>query len=199
MVFVLMIFYVFSFIDRQIISLLVEPIKRDMQISDTQIGLLQGFSFALFYCFLGVPIGWLADRKNRKKIIAVGVIVWSLMSALCGVAKNFGQLFLARVGVGVGEAAGAPPSYSIVSDYFPAERRGMALISVADDGPGIPAADRDRLFEPYFSRREGGTGLGLAIVSAIANDHGGSVRMRDNEPRGAVFVLEFPAQPPGRG
>jgi len=79
------------------------------------------------------------------------------------------------------------------------DHRGLALIRVADDGPGIPAADRDRLFEPYFSRREGGTGLGLAIVSAIANDHGGSVRMRDNEPRGAVFVLEFPARPPGKG
>jgi len=79
------------------------------------------------------------------------------------------------------------------------ERRGLLRISVADDGPGIAAADRDRLFEPYFSRREGGTGLGLAIVSAIANDHGGFVRMRDNEPRGAVFVLEFPAQPPGKG
>ncbi|HMN44385.1 MAG TPA: MFS transporter [Povalibacter sp.] len=127
MVFVLMIFYVFSFIDRQIISLLVEPIKRDMQITDTQIGLLQGFSFALFYCFLGVPIGWLADRKNRKKIIAVGVVVWSLMSTLCGFAKNFGQLFLARVGVGVGEAALSPAAYSMVTDAFPKERLGRAF------------------------------------------------------------------------
>jgi two-component system nitrogen regulation sensor histidine kinase NtrY len=77
------------------------------------------------------------------------------------------------------------------------EAAGKARIVVADDGPGIPPADRDRLFEPYFSRREGGTGLGLAIVSAIANDHGGAVRMRDNTPRGAVFELEFPARPQG--
>ncbi|MBS1244799.1 MAG: sensor signal transduction histidine kinase, partial [Deltaproteobacteria bacterium] len=77
------------------------------------------------------------------------------------------------------------------------EASGKARIAVADDGPGIPPGDRDRLFEPYFSRREGGTGLGLAIVSAIANDHGGSARMRDNTPRGAVFELEFPARPQG--
>jgi two-component system nitrogen regulation sensor histidine kinase NtrY len=72
-------------------------------------------------------------------------------------------------------------------------------IDVADDGPGIPPGDRDRLFEPYFSRREGGTGLGLAIVSAIANDHGGTVRMRDNTPRGALFGMEFPSRPPAKG
>ena len=79
------------------------------------------------------------------------------------------------------------------------EAAGKARIDVADDGPGIPSGDRDRLFEPYFSRREGGTGLGLAIVSAIANDHGGTVRMRDNSPRGTVFELEFPARPPAKG
>jgi two-component system nitrogen regulation sensor histidine kinase NtrY len=75
---------------------------------------------------------------------------------------------------------------------------GKARIEVADDGPGIPPGDRDRLFEPYFSRREGGTGLGLAIVSAIANDHGGAVRMRDNAPRGSVFEMEFPSSPPSK-
>ena len=79
------------------------------------------------------------------------------------------------------------------------EAAGKARIAVADDGPGIPPGDRDRLFEPYFSRREGGTGLGLAIVSAIANDHGGTVRMRDNTPRGTVFEMEFPARPPAKG
>jgi two-component system, NtrC family, nitrogen regulation sensor histidine kinase NtrY len=79
------------------------------------------------------------------------------------------------------------------------ETAGMVRIDVADDGPGIPPGDRDRLFEPYFSRREGGTGLGLAIVSAIANDHGGTVRMRDNTPRGTVFEMEFPARPPAKG
>lgn len=127
LVFVLMIFYVFSFIDRQIISLLIGPIKRDLEISDTQIGLLSGFSFALFYCLLGIPIGWLADRKNRKAIIAVGVVVWSLMASLCGMAKTFGQLFLARVGVGVGEAALSPPAYSMITDAFPREKLGRAF------------------------------------------------------------------------
>lgn len=127
MVFVLMIFYIFSFIDRQIISLLVEPIKRDLHITDTEVGLLQGLSFALFYCFLGVPIGWLADRKNRKTIIAGGVIIWSLMATFCGLAKNFGQLFLARMGVGVGEAALSPAAYSMVTDAFPKDRLGRAF------------------------------------------------------------------------
>ena len=127
LVFTLLIFYIFSFIDRQIISLLVEPIKRDLGVSDTQIGLLQGLSFALFYCFLGVPIGWLADRKNRKSIIAVGVVVWSLMATLCGLAKNFGQLFLARIGVGVGEAALSPAAYSMITDAFPKEKLGRAF------------------------------------------------------------------------
>ena len=122
-----MVFYVFSFIDRQIIALLVDPIKRDMNVTDTQIGLLQGISFALFYCFLGVPIGMLADRSNRKKIIAVGVVVWSVMASLCGLAKNFTQLFMARIGVGVGEAALSPAAYSMITDSFPKEKLGRAF------------------------------------------------------------------------
>ncbi len=127
LVFVLMVFYVFSFIDRQIIALLVDPIKRDMNVTDTQIGLLQGISFALFYCFLGVPIGMLADRSNRKKIIAVGVVVWSVMASLCGLAKNFTQLFMARIGVGIGEAALSPAAYSMITDSFPKEKLGRAF------------------------------------------------------------------------
>jgi len=123
----LLIFYIFSFIDRQIISLLVEPIKRDLQVSDTQIGLLQGFAFAIFYTFFGIPIGRLADRINRKKIIAVGVVIWSLMAALCGLARNFTQLFLARIGVGVGEAALSPAAYSMITDAFPRQKLGRAF------------------------------------------------------------------------
>jgi MFS family permease len=123
----LLIFYIFSFIDRQIISLLVEPIKRDLQVSDTQIGLLQGFAFAIFYTFFGIPIGRLADRVNRKKIIAAGVVIWSLMAALCGMAKNFTQLFLARIGVGVGEAALSPAAYSMITDAFPRQKLGRAF------------------------------------------------------------------------
>ena len=123
----LLIFYIFSFIDRQIISLMVEPIKRDLQVSDTLIGLLGGLSFAIFYTLFGIPIGRLADRINRKKIIAAGVIVWSLMAALCGFAKNFTQLFLARVGVGVGEAALSPAAYSMITDAFPRHKLGRAF------------------------------------------------------------------------
>lgn len=127
LVFTLMFFYIFSFIDRQIISLLVDPIKRDLNVTDTEVGLLQGISFAILYCTLGVPIGWLADRKNRKSIIAVGVIVWSLMATLCGMARTFGQLFLARIGVGVGEAALSPAAYSMITDAFPKEKLGRAF------------------------------------------------------------------------
>jgi MFS family permease len=124
---ILLLFYIFSFIDRQIISLLVEPIKRDLQVSDVQIGWLQGFAFAIFYTFFGIPIGRLADRMNRKGIIAAGVVIWSVMATLCGLAKNFTQLFLARIGVGVGEAALSPAAYSMITDAFPREKLGRAF------------------------------------------------------------------------
>ncbi|MDJ0928542.1 MAG: MFS transporter [Gammaproteobacteria bacterium] len=124
---VLTVAYVFSFIDRTIIALLVEPIKADLGLSDTQIGILHGFAFVIFYTLVGLPIGWLADRKRRNLIIAAGIFVWSLMTAACGLARNFWQLFAARVGVGVGEAALSPPAYSMIADYFPPERLGRAL------------------------------------------------------------------------
>lgn len=127
LVFVLMVFYVFSFIDRQIISLIVEPMKRDLQISDTIVGLLSGLAFALLYTILGIPIGRLADRKSRKAIVAAGVVVWSLMATLCGLAKSAWQLFFARMGVGVGEAALSPAAYSMLTDAFPPEKRGRAF------------------------------------------------------------------------
>ena len=125
--FVLMVAYTLSYIDRQILSMLVDPIKADLQITDTQIGLLQGFAFAVFYTLVGIPMGRLADRGERRRIIAWGIFFWSLATAACGLAKNFGQLFLARVGVGVGEAALGPAAYSMIADYFPPEQRGRAL------------------------------------------------------------------------
>ncbi len=118
--------YTVSFIDRQVLNLLVEPIRHDLQISDTQISLLQGFAFAIFYSLMGVPIARLADRGNRRNIIAAGIALWCLMTAACGLARNFLQLFLARIGVGVGEAALSPPAYSIIADYFPPERLAVA-------------------------------------------------------------------------
>ena len=124
---VLLLAYIFNFIDRQIIGILAVPIKSDLQLSDSQLGLMGGLAFALFYTGLGIPIAWLADRKSRVTIIGVSVAVWSAFTALCGLAQNFWQLFLARMGVGIGEAGGVAPSYSLVSDYFPPERRARAL------------------------------------------------------------------------
>ncbi len=119
MVAVLMLAYIFSYIDRTILSLLVAPIRRDMQISDTQLSLLHGFAFAVFYTLLGFPVGRLADQRNRVNIIVIGIGLWSLFTAACGLARNFWQLFLMRVGVGVGEAALNPCAYSIITDLFP--------------------------------------------------------------------------------
>src|SRR5271155_5591872 len=124
---VLMLMYVFSFIDRTIISLLVGPMKRDLHISDTQIGLLQGTAFALLYTFLGLPIARLSDRHNRKAIIAAGVFVWSIMATTCGLARTALQLFVARIGVGVGEAALSPAAYSMITDSFPRSKLGRAF------------------------------------------------------------------------
>ena len=118
--------YVVSFLDRQILSLLIEPIKQDLHLSDTMISLLIGFAFAIFYTIVGIPIGRLADYRNRKGIIIAGVSVWSIMTSLCGLAQNAMVLFLARIGVGVGEASLSPSAYSIISDYFPREKRGRA-------------------------------------------------------------------------
>ncbi len=116
-----------AYIDRLILSLLVTPIKRDFIISDTEMSLLMGFSFALFYTVLGLPIGRLADTYSRQKIIIIGITLWSLMTALSGIAQNYGHLFLARMGVGVGEAALFPAAYSMIADYFPKQRLAMAL------------------------------------------------------------------------
>src|SRR5262245_168280 len=123
----LMVFYIFSFIDRQVIAFLIAPMKRDMALSDTQVGLIQGIGFAVLYTFLGLPIGRAADRISRKKIITVGVLVWSFMATLCGLARTGTHLFLARVGVGVGEAALSPAAYSLITDSFPREKLGRAF------------------------------------------------------------------------
>jgi MFS family permease len=124
---VLTVVYVFNFIDRQILAMLLEPIKQDLGVSDTWMGFLSGFAFAVFYTFAGIPIARWADTGSRRSIIALGLTVWSSMTAACGLAQSFVQLALARVGVGVGEAAGSPPAHSLISDYYPPERRGTAL------------------------------------------------------------------------
>lgn len=119
--------YTFNFIDRQILVILQESIKTDLGLSDTQLGLLTGFAFAIFYVTLGLPIARYADRSNRKNVVAISLTVWSAMTALSGFVGNYWQLLLARIGVGVGEAGGSPPAHSIISDYFPPEKRATAL------------------------------------------------------------------------
>jgi MFS family permease len=124
---ILLLAYIFNFIDRQIIGVLAVPIKADLALSDRQLGLMGGLAFALFYSGIAIPVAWLADRKNRVKIIAWSVGFWSLFTAVCGLAQNFWHLFLARMGVGIGEAGGVAPSYALISDFFPPARRARAL------------------------------------------------------------------------
>ena len=125
--FILVVVYTLNFIDRQIIGILAVPIKAELMLSDTQLGLMGGLAFALFYTGLGIPIAMLADRSNRTWIITIALVLWSAMTAVCGLAQNFWQIFLARLGVGVGEAGGVAPSYSLISDYFPPNQRARAL------------------------------------------------------------------------
>lgn len=124
---VLTLAHIISFLDRQILSLLVGPIKRDLEISDTQMSLLMGLAFAVLYTFAAIPLGRLADRRSRRAIITAGVTAWCVMTALCGLARNYWQLFAARIGVGIGEATLSPSALSMLSDYFPREKRGAAI------------------------------------------------------------------------
>jgi len=145
--------YVLNFVDRQIVGILVEPIKADLKISDAQIGLMGGFAFALFYTTLGIPLAWAADRFDRRWIITGALAVWSAMTVLCGAAQNYMQLLLARVMVGVGEAGGGPPSQSMISDYFqPAERpKALGILAL-----GIPI----------------GSALGVLLGAFVAANYG---------------------------
>lgn len=131
----LIIAYTLNFIDRQIAGILAEPIKNDLGLSDSQLGWLGGTAFAIFYTVLAIPIARIADRSDRSIVLTAGLALWSLATAVCGVAQNFAQLFVARMSVGIGEAAGVAPAYSLLTDLYPAERRAraMALFSL-----GIP-------------------------------------------------------------
>lgn len=156
---VLLLAYVVSFIDRQSLTLMVEPLKRDLGLSDTQISLLHGMAFALFYTFLGLPLGRLADARNRRNIIIAGISLWSLMTASCGLARSFGSMFLFRMGVGVGEATLSPSACSMIADYFPKHSRGRALAIYTLGAPiGIAIASMTvgAIIE-YFSQMGGMT------------------------------------------
>jgi len=123
----LLLAYILNFVDRQLLAIAAPEVKAELGLSDTQLGLLLGFAFALFYGVAGIPIARLADLSSRRTVVAAGLALWSTMTVLCGMARSFPQLLFARFGVGVGEAAGTPPSHSLISDYFPPERRATAL------------------------------------------------------------------------
>ncbi len=125
--FILVVVYTFNFIDRQIVGILAVPIKADLGLTDSELGLMGGLAFALFYTGLGIPVAMLADRFSRTWIMTVALVIWSGMTAVSGLATNFWQLFAARLGVGVGEAGGVAPAYSLISDYFPPGQRARAM------------------------------------------------------------------------
>jgi MFS family permease len=125
--FILVVVYTFNFIDRQIVGILAVPIKADLGLTDSQLGLMGGLAFALFYTGLGIPVAMLADRFSRTWIMTAALTIWSAMTAASGLATNFWQLFAARLGVGVGEAGGVAPAYSLISDFFPPHQRARAL------------------------------------------------------------------------
>lgn len=145
--------YVLNFLDRQLLSILAKPIQEGLGVTDTQLGLISGLYFALFYCFLAIPVGWLADRSNRVRVLSAACALWSAATMGCGLAANYAQLAVARMTVGIGEAGGVPPSYAIISDYFPPGRRGTAL-GIFNLGPPVGAA------------------LGIAFGASIAAAYG---------------------------
>jgi len=131
--------YVLNFLDRQLLSILAKPIQDALHVSDSQLGLIGGFYFACFYCFIAIPVGWLADKTNRVAVLALACGIWSAATMACGLSANYGQLVIARMTVGFGEAGGVPPSYAIISDYFPSGKRGTAL-GFYNLGPPVGAA-----------------------------------------------------------
>ncbi len=135
----LLLVYIFNFVDRQILAILAAPIQKDLGLDDAQMGMLGGLAFAILYSTLGVPLAWLADRTSRSWVITGSLLVWSLFTALCGAAQGFWHLFAARLGVGVGEAGGVAPSYAVIGDHFPSEKRAFAL-SIYSLGIPIGAA-----------------------------------------------------------
>jgi predicted MFS family arabinose efflux permease len=131
--------YVLNFLDRQLLSILAKPIQDTLHVTDGQLGLIGGLYFALFYCLIAIPVGWLADRTNRINVLSFACALWSAATMACGLARTYPELVIARMTVGVGEAGGVPPSYAIISDYFPPKLRGTAL-GLYNLGPPIGAA-----------------------------------------------------------
>ena len=167
LVLLLTVAYVFSFIDRWILGLLIEPIKADMGLTDFQIGLMLGPAFAIFYATLGVPLGWAADHVKRVWIVAAGIIVWSMATAASGLAKTFPHLFVARMSVGVGEATLSPCAMSMITDSFPAEKRGLP-IAFYSAALSVGAAIANLLGAAILTWANQTSSLSLPIVGTVA-------------------------------
>jgi len=167
---VLLIIYTLNFLDRQVVNILAEPIKRDLGLADWQLGMMTGLAFAIFYTVLGIPIARIAETKNRPYIIGTSVAVWSAFTVLCGFTQNFWQLILMRIGVGVGEAGCTPPAHSLISDYVPKEKRASAI---AFYSIGTPL----------------GTLAGMAMGGLVADAYGWRVAFMVAGAPGILFAL----------
>ncbi|WP_296816750.1 MFS transporter [Brevundimonas sp.] len=185
--------YVLNFLDRQLLSILAKPIQDDLGVTDGQLGMISGLYFALFYCILAIPVGWLADRTNRTKVLAFSCALWSAATAACGLSTNYPQLAVSRMAVGVGEAGGVPPSYAIISDYFPSGTRGTAL-SLFNLGPPIGQAlgvAFGATVAAAFSWRDAFIWIGvIGVVTAIV------VWLFVKEPKKGGLDQPLQAQPP---
>ena len=193
----LLLVYTFNFVDRQILGILASTIKADLQLSDKQLGLLGGLAFALLYSTLAIPLAWLADRTSRTWVITLSLAVWSLFTGLCGFATSFGQLFAARIGVGVGEAGGIAPSYAVIADMFPPRSRARAL---AVYSLGIPLGSAAGvMLGGYIAARVdwrtaffvvGGAGVLLAPLFRLAvREPARDAPLADRAPVGRVFAI----------
>lgn len=192
----LFVVYAFNFIDRQILGILVPAIRVELELSDTQLGWLGGPAFAIFYTALGVPIAWLADRWSRTWIMTIALALWSVFTAACGFATSFAQLFAARLGVGVGEAGGVAPAYSLISDYFPPKERARALALYSF---GIPIGSAagimiGGLVASHIDWRAAFVAVGLAgvIIAPL-------FRLLMKEPQRGRYDAPAPAEAPKRG
>jgi MFS family permease len=194
---VMVLVYTLSIADRYVISTVLEPIRLELQLTDSGIAFLTGVSLALFYVVLGFPISWLIDRGNRRNIIAFCLVVWSVMTTFCGLSKNYIQLLLSRIGVGIGEAGGTPGANSIISDYFPASKRPMAL-TVFSLGAPIGAwigADIAGVVNDHYNWRTvflvlgiPGVIVGLLIFFTVREPRRGQLDQKGGDHEGASFL-----------
>ena len=166
MVALLTLAYILSFVDRSILGLLIEPIKADMHISDEQAGYLMGLAFAIFYGTIGIPLGWLADRKRRTWIISAGIAIWSLATAASGLVRSFPQLFVARMTIGIGEAALSPCAMSMIGDSFPPERRGKP-VAVYSAALGLGSGIASLIGAGVLTWAKTSAGMELPIIGAV--------------------------------